>query len=1044
MTFQQELNQSLHDHGHLTAIEYAGTQISYAALAAKAAMITRWLLKKKTGPVIGILLRNKADLIASIIGTVNARCIFVPLDNALPEKRLDVMLRDLRPACILCSKTDGPSPAAVGDTPVCYLEDITASRVRKKDRDLLPAFDPEDSLYVYFTSGSTGIPKGIIGKNGGLLQFLRWEIREFSIDKPARFSQFISPWFDAFLRDVFVPLLTGGTICVPPGDDDFFTPEKMRSWINANHIHLIHCVPSVFRIFNSRSLSPEDYQDLRYVLLSGEKIVPPELAGWYDTLGSRVQLVNLYGATETTMIRTCYRIRPEDVNRTKIPIGTPIAGTELLIAREDGSPCGPLVTGDLYIISPYVTKGYLNAPGLTHQRFLHSGPGSPTAIAFRTGDKARWTAGGEVDLLGRADRQIKLRGVRIEPDEIEHALIQWGGLRQAVVLLSKPDGEGEEGTDTLVAFVIRREGLPVQMDLMGDLTGYLKQHLPDYMIPPRIVELEQYPQLPNGKIDVQALLAIPAAHPLVAPANELEEKILLLWKEILGEKPISTTDSFLSVGGTSISIMRLIARLYKTFNTRIALSDLFANLTVSTQADLVRRLAADNALKITKAAIKPDYHLSAVQERLYAHNEKNKQNTAFNLPMAWETDDRLDTASLEAILLQLIRRHESLRTEFRFVDGQLRQIVRDQVDFHVEDLGSCGKNLGQAIALFVRPFDLGVAPLIRCGILSCTDGKKLVIVDLHHIICDGTSQVILLSEFLSLHSGESPDPPQYQYRDYAEWEHHFRSTEDYTRQREYWLKLFEGPLPVLELPVSSLQGREDSNEGATVFFRLEKAAWQPIFSHLQKDEVTHFSIWFSVFFLFLAQLTGQEDIVIGTNSSGRIQEELSDVIGMFVKSLPIRYQLDADMPFRQFVREMHSLLVEAQSRQIYDLADILRDLSAGRENPVNSLFDAMFVFLNFDDRNIGTSEELFLKYEFEQRTSKYPITLFAGEGGQSVNFRLEYSTRYFTKSDAELLTLRFRRLCRKIAEAPEARVISYFGDAVPADLPEKDTISFTF
>ncbi|HTI10447.1 MAG TPA: amino acid adenylation domain-containing protein [Puia sp.] len=1053
MTFQQELRKSLRAHGPEIAIEQAGKQISYAALSARADKITRFLLAGEAGAVIGILLSNKVDLIASIIGIANARGVFVPLDGALPEKRLTVMLNDLRPSCILSSRSDAPAPGVTGATRVHYLEDITGEEENQADwvanhagwaEDLpLPEFDPEDSLYIYFTSGSTGNPKGIIGKNKSLLQFIQWEAAAFDLVSGTRFSQFISPYFDAFLRDVFVPLLAGGIICIPPAEDDFFTPEKMRPWIGINRIHVIHCVPSVFRIFNHHSLSPDDYQDLRYVFMSGEKIIPSELVNWYDILGSRVQLVNFYGATETTMIRAFYKIRPEDVHRTRIPVGGPIADTQLLIAREDGSPCGPLVTGDLYIISSYVTRGYLNAPALTHEKFLQVSPGSGETLAFKTGDKARWTATGEVDLLGREDRQVKLRGIRIELDEIENALDASGWVKQAVVIASQPEEGKEEAAVSLAAFVIRQEGKPADVDLSEVLFRHLKDSLPEYMIPSRWVELEQFPELSNGKINYAALLAIPATRPVIAPVNEIEEKILAIWKDILDGKLISTSDNFLSVGGNSIGMMRLIGKLYKTFNTRVSLDDVFENLTISKQAELISRLSVDHLLTIARVETKPAYHLSSVQERLYAQVGKNKQDTVFNLPMAWEASGELDKDKVQAALIKLIERHESLRTEFRFLDGKLVQVVKDSVVFRVEEIDSRNGDISGAIGGFIRPFDLDTAPLIRCGILSCPEGKKMIVLDLHHIICDGTSQAILLSEFLSLYDGKIPPPPALQYKDYAEWEYHFKSTEEYIRQKEFWLQRFEGSIPVLELPVLNSPGKESSTEGDTLFFKMDKAVLQPILGSLKEEDITHFSGLFSIFFLFLSQLTGQDDIVIGTNTSGRIQEELNGMIGMLVKTLPIRYKLDVKTSFSDFTREMHRLLVQARSKQVYDLADILHNLNAGRSQPVTSLFDAMFVFLDFDVQQPASSEE-FVKYEFGNKTAKYPITLFVAEGKTSFNFRLEYSTRYFSKTDAELLILQFKKLCRKIAGNPQSMVMAFFGDELPADSPMEDMISFNF
>jgi amino acid adenylation domain-containing protein len=1043
MIFQNELIKSLYTNGDKIAIEDSNHTISYADLLDTANKVTRFLLKKELHPqtLVGVLLDGKSHMICSAIGIMNARCIFVPIDGALPAIRIIEMIRDLNLTQLITSRSQAGNLFTLNNPAVnqLYLEEIL-DQANEDDGLYMkyPEYAADDSLYIYFTSGSSGKPKGIVGKNCSLLQFLKWEIETFDIGSESRFSQFITPYFDAFLRDVFVPLLAGGTVCLAPEEEDFLTGEKLIKWIDVHRINFIHCVPSLFRIINSTALSPENFKQLLYVLLSGEKIIPSELLGWYKIFGSRIQLVNFYGATETTMIRAYYAIQPEDAGQARIPIGSPIYDTELLITKDGIKSCGLLVPGDLYIVSNFTTKGYLNAPELTHEKFIRLPEGTGGRIAFKTGDTARMIAGKKIELLGRKDRQIKLRGIRIELDEIEKYIVQSGFIRNTVV--TKQTGEG--GNEYLVAFVIKSEQLDGHFPLQEETKQYLKQYLPAYMIPAKIIEVSEFPLLNNGKIDHRKLLDIQVQTIVLAPVNETEERLLAIWNEILGDKPISTEDSFHTIGGNSISMMRLIGKIYKEFAVRLSLNDLFNNLTIKTQAVHIRLQSKDRLMLLSKVEEKPGYALSAAQERMYYNYELNKNSTAFNLPMAWKMDKEIDIDKLKSSLRVLIDRHESLRTEFRFINGRLLQVVRDKVDFSIEEVDARDQDVQDCINRFIRPFDLSNAPLMRCGIVN-TAYERILVMDVHHIVCDGMSQMILLSDFLSLYRDEQMRPLAFQYKDYAEWEHHFRISEEYIAHREFWLKSFEGDIPMLELPLVNMGKKRTVNKGGNVFFEIDHLTLTPVLKFLREEEITSFSGLFSLFFMFLSQLSGQDDIVVGTNTSGRMQDELEGVVGMFVKTIPVRYKIEIKAAFKSFVKNMHKYLIQANSRQIYDLADILSELNANRSMPVKSLFEVMFVYQNFPGTG-SRAETNFLIHDFENTTAKYPITLFVTEDTDSFNFRLEYATDYFTKQDIELLVSQFKSLIKKVSENMDSTTDDLIGILESSPQLAEDEISFNF
>jgi len=1036
MTIQNKLKKSFDINQDSVAIEQDGLSITYSELEKRANRITRFLLSKdlNKGTTVGIPLSDRLNIIVAMIGVVNAGHVFVLLDTKLPDRRLATIIRQLDLKYVISSMSSLLSKRFQD----IAVDEFDFEEISSNGSGEVPIADAgqDDSLYVYFTSGSTGQPKGIVGRNASLVQFVNWEIKRFGLTKGTRFSQFISPYFDAFLRDVFVPLCSGGTVCIPSAQEDFFTPEKIIDWIDRSGINLIHCVPSVFRTINVNGLIPEQLAGLQHVLLSGERIIPSELEKWYKVFDNRIKLINLYGATETTMIRACYEIRPEDVHKTRIPIGTGIDDTELLVADKDMNPCHPLVPGDLYILSNYSSKGYLNAPELTSQLFLKMKLKDGTeSIAFRTGDVARTLADGAVDLIGRNDRQVKLRGMRIELDEIENIIFASGLANTALVVLHS----SVTGDDSLVAFVT---GDNSDTDRIGMIENHVSQYLPDYMRPSAIVAVKEYPMLPNGKINVKALIDGLTPATITAPANETEENILRVWKEILGDKEISTNESFNRAGGNSLGIMRLIGKLYKEYHVRISLSDLFENLTIRKQAELIRKSAKNDRFEIRASDIKPAYQLSSAQERLYFNYLLNKNSTAYNWPTLWQINGEFDKARIEDVFRRLIDRHEALRTEFITENGKPYQVIRSAIKFDLEEIEFNGQSPNDIVQHFIRPFDLSKAPLFHCHLITGSKAKFLF-VDFHHIVCDGISHANLLSDFLTLYRGSGLRPLQIQYKDYAEWEYKFKATQEYAAQREFWMRSFERGIPMLELPVVARK-TDDTGVGGNVTFEIPEDVLRPMLDHLKDRDLTIFSGLLSAYFVFLSQLTGQEDIVIGTATSGRTQDELDNVVGMFIKTLPIRQHVESDQSFKQFVGNLHDFMVQANSKQAYDLSDILLELNQGRETPVQNLFEAFFVFQNFALNKLNTDNKEFTLFDFENRSAKYPISLFALQSEDKFDFRFEYSTSCFTRTDMDFLIVQFKSLVERICQGLDSSLACLIGNSSPEEQPVDDDITFNF
>jgi acyl carrier protein len=774
------------------------------------------------------------------------------------------------------------------------------------------------------------------------------------------------------------------------------------------------------------------------VLLSGEKINPQELKPWYNVFNSRIQLVNLYGATETTMIRCWYPITPKDVNRVKMPIGKPIDGTEVLIADKDFKPCNVLVTGEVFIVSEYMTKGYLNNPGLNAAKFITiTDANGNSKMAFRSGDNARRLMDGSIELLGREDRMIKISGVRIELDEIEQVILQSGLVENAVVTTAADNEE------TIIAFVIKKAGAETGIDIAGKLNTHIAAFLPGYMMPSAINEVESFPLLSNGKINFKALQGFKPAKAIVPPADVTEERLLGLWKDLFGDKPISVEDTFHSIGGNSLMMMKLISKIYTEFNVRVSLAQLFKNLTIRSQAKVVGRLNTDKAgvYVVSKAAQKDFYPLSSSQATIYYNYEMNKMSTAYNMPMVMEIVEEADADKIENVFRELISRHESLRTTFVYNNDNVVQCIKEEAQFNLEQVTVASEKLEKAVLDFPQPFDLSKAPLIRAGIIKAGD-KSYLLADLHHIICDGLSQQVLFKEFIELYDGKPLKPAHLQYRDYAEWEQHFRTQEDFIRQREFWLRSFEAEIPRSGLFSANKKSRNISDEGSNFDFVIDKKTSKSFINGLRSRNITTFSGLFAALQILLYRLTGQEDMVIGILTAGRTQEELESMVGVFVKVLPVRYSVATGKSFAEYAANVQKHLSEANSNQLYNLIDLMSDINKGNHNKTGRLFDVLFNYQASGNIEAPVQKLPFVFCNVNEDTSNYPLEVKVFDENEFLKIRFVYSLSYFNGEQVDAFANQFNDLIQDIAVDMDAEIPDASGAEDESVMEEEVVFNF--
>jgi amino acid adenylation domain-containing protein len=592
-TLQARLFESFQKHGSRIALEHGNHAVSYSQLESRFTQICSAIKAKELekGTFIGIYIANPMDFIAALLGVLTAGSVFMPLDTTLPPKRVETMLHTTGTR-VLISDTPGyrqlltHSPGLETQLETVILADCleNTTHLDTGSRE----YHPEDRIYIYFTSGSTDTPKAIIGKNKSLRHFIDWESETFHSDGETRFSQLMAIGFDAYLRDLFTPLFTGGRVCIPKTREILLDGSKLSLWLEKSKIHLVHLVPSLFRVLSHGLTGTQEgaariFRHLKYILLSGEKINAHELKNWYEIVGNRIQLVNLYGPSETTLVKTYYFIREEDVKKGKIPIGKPMRGAQVILFDKAMKICSRGTVGEIFIRTPYRTYGYLNHRELNRRHFIPNPlSGNPQDLLYRTGDLGRELPGGDFEFLGRIDRQVKIRGVRIEPGEIESLLQGHPGIEAAVVLPLENQGDDP----LLYAFYVSKTRAAERR-----IREYLFALLPDYMVPPYILRLDTIPLLPNGKIDGSELGTLArrmqSEAQYIAPRNTIEQKLANLWSRVLKKEKIGIHDHFFQLGGQSLEILSLASEIKKQFDVEMTLAHLFNHPRIAEMANYI-------------------------------------------------------------------------------------------------------------------------------------------------------------------------------------------------------------------------------------------------------------------------------------------------------------------------------------------------------------------------------------------------------------------------------------------------------------------------
>ncbi|MCP4216573.1 MAG: amino acid adenylation domain-containing protein, partial [bacterium] len=644
---------------------------------------------------------------------------------------------------------------------------------------------------------------------------------------------------------------------------------------------------------------------------------------------------------------------------------------------------------------------------------------------YKTGDLGRLLPDGNVDLFGRIDRQVKVRGIRVELEEIENLLVKHDAVKEGVVLAAE-DAAGEL---QLRAYIV-----PIDDINLNDMRSFLAIKLPEHMIPSYFSTVSKIPLTPNGKIDRDALLKedILVGAEYIAPENDTEKNMVDIWAEVLKlDKNIIGIDAnFFDLGGHSLRAANMIAHIQRTFAVQVPLREVFNRPTIREIALYVDKAPGQSAETIEPVEKRDYYPLSSAQKRLFVLQQMDIANTGYNMPRflmlegtTAHGEGPLNRGKLEEVFAHLIERHESLRTLFDMVDGEPVQIIEEDIFFEIEYSALPeGEDPASLISDFVQPFDLTQAPLLRVEVVETGQNTCIFMLDMHHIISDGTSMRLLVNDFLALYGDGEPPASTVQYKDYAMRQNSLKEAETLSRQEKYWVEQFSGSIPVLPLPYDNPRPAVHSFAGSTVEFQLEPAIVTALKGITAAENVTLYMVLASVFYVMLSKLGGEEDIVIGSPTAGREHPDVDTVIGMFVNTLAMRNYPGGHKKFGEFLQEVKERTLSAFENQEFQFEDLVERVVTERHTGRNPLFDVIFVLQNLEAAEIEISGLRLKPGDFESEIAKFDLTLMAFEDNRQLLFHFEYCTDLFRRETIKRFVGYFKTAAAAVAADPGIRL----------------------
>ncbi|HEV2733442.1 MAG TPA: amino acid adenylation domain-containing protein, partial [Longimicrobiaceae bacterium] len=1030
------------------AVVARGESLTYAELQRRADRLARSLHRLGVGPetCVGRCVRRSPEMVVGMLGILGAGGVYVPLDPAYPAERLDYMAADSGAAVLLVeSAAPDVVPAFAGARLVLDENGGTEYEVRstlqtasEEDGGSSSALShsrtfalshsppsPDNAAYVIYTSGSTGRPKGVLVTHAGAANLLSATVRTLRATPRSNLLQTLSPAFDASLLEIFVALLSGGTLHLVEREE-VLSPERLAALLREREVDVLLSTPALLD-----SLPEAEYPSLRAIGVGGERLPGETAARW--SRGRR--LVNMYGPTETTITATEHVCEPSAA--VSPPIGRPVANARVYVLDASGEAAPVGVPGELWVGGAGVSRGYLGRPGPTAEKFVPDPFGAAGGRLYRTGDRVRWLASGELEFLGRMDQQLKVRGFRIEPGEVEAALLGAPGVREAVVVVR----EDVPGRRRLVGYVVPADGAGVAP---AGLRAHLAARLPEHMVPGALVVLERVPLTANGKTDRRSLPAPEggsgAGAEYAAPGTAAEEVLAGIWAAVLGVGRVGVHDNFFELGGHSLLATQVVSRARQAFGVEVPLRALFEAPTVAELAPRVEALRGADASspgpieRVPRTEAPP---LSFAQQRLWVVDRIEPGSPAYNMPSALRLRGALDAAALRRSIGELTRRHEALRTTLQERGGAPVQVVHPPAPAALPTLDlsrlPAGARAPEAERLAgaeaLRPFDLARGPLLRSALLRLGEDDHVLLFTLHHVVADGWSMQVLMREVSALYTafsrGEPPPLPELpvQYADFAVWQRAWLSGPVLEAHLRYWKARLADAPPLLEIPTDHPRGAGRGVRAGSHALTLPAGLSRALRERARREGATLFMTLLAGWQALLGRYAGQEDVVVGSPIAGRTRAETEGLIGFFANMLPLRADLAGDPTWRELLGRTRETALGAYAHQELSFERLVEELAVERSLAHTPVFQATFAL-----HRPGEEERLSLgglalePWGGSARVAKFDLGLVAADGEAALAATLDYRVALFEDATIARMAGHLEAVLEALAAEPERRL----------------------